>query len=65
MSKDAAYYRGYKIEGEKDRQGWLVRVSPIKPELPVLRRGEFLVTENAWPQAVNEAVSKIDVLQKK
>jgi hypothetical protein len=65
MSKNAAYYRGYKIEGEKDHQGWLVRVSPLKPELPVLRRGEFRVTGYAWPQAVDEAVSKIDVLQNK
>jgi hypothetical protein len=65
MSKNAAYYRGYKIEGAKERQGWLLRVSPVKPELPILRRADFRVTEKTWPQAVSEAVAKIDVLRNK
>jgi hypothetical protein len=59
-----AYYRGYMIEGEKDRQGWLLHVSPAKPELPILRRADFRVTEKTWAQALSEAVAEIEALRK-
>jgi hypothetical protein len=65
MSKNAAYYRGYKIEGDQERQGWLLHVSPAKPESPILRRADFRVSAKTWPQAVSEAVGEIDALQKK
>jgi hypothetical protein len=65
MSKNAAYYRGYKIEGDKERQGWLLHVSPAKPASPILRRADFRVSVTTWPQAVSEAVARIDALQEK
>ena len=49
MTKHAAHYRGYMIEGEKERQGWLLHVSPVKPELPILRHGDFRVTDKTSP----------------
>ena len=60
MSKYAAYYRGYRIEGEKGRQGWLIRISPEKPELPILERAEFRTSVKVWPQAVADGVARID-----
>ena len=62
MSKHAAYYRGYRIEGEKGRQGWLLRISPEKPELPILQRAEFRTSVKVWPQAVADGVARIDAL---
>jgi hypothetical protein len=62
MKKLAAYYRGYRIEGEKERQGWLLRVNPTKSELPILRSADFRLTEKTWPQALSEAVARIDAL---
>ena len=47
-----AHYRGYMIEGEKERRGWLVHVSPERPELPILRHADFHVTDKTWTQAV-------------
>ena len=65
MTKHAAHSRGYMIEGETERQGWLLHVSPVKPELPILRHGDVRVTDKTWPQAVSEAVSEIDALREK
>ena len=62
MSKYAAYYRGYRIEGEKGRQGWLIRISPEKPELPILECAEFRTSVKVWPQAVADGVARIDAL---
>ena len=62
MSKYAAYYRGYRIEGEKGRQGWLLRISPEEPELPILERAEFRTSVKVWPQAVADGVARIDSL---
>ena len=52
MGKNAAYYRGYRIEGERERQGWLLRISPERPDLPILPRAEFRTKEKIWTQAV-------------
>ena len=62
MRTHAAYYRGYRIEGEKERQGWLLRISPERPELPILPRAEFRTIEKFWPQAVADGVARIDAL---
>ena len=60
-----AHYRGYMIESEKERQGWLVHVSPERPELPILRHADFHITDKTWTQAVSEAVAQIEVLRRK
>ena len=60
-----AHYRGYMIEGEKERRGWLVHVSPERPELPILRHADFHVTDKTWTQAVSEAVAQIEALRRK
>ena len=60
-----AHYRGYMIEGEKERAGWLVHVSPERPELPILQHADFRVSGKAWAQAVSEAVAQIEVLRRK
>ena len=60
-----AHYRGYMIEGEKKRQGWLVHVSPERPELPILQHADFRVSGKAWAQAVSEAVAQIEALCRK
>ena len=62
MRTHAAYYRGYRIEGEKERQGWLLRISPERPELPILPRAELHTIEKFWPQAVADGVARIDAL---
>ena len=62
MSKNAACYRGYRIEGVKVRQGWLLRISPERPELPILPRAEFRTKEKIWPLAVANGVARIDAL---
>ena len=62
MSKHAAYYRGYRIEGGGGPQGWLLRISPEKPELPILERAEFRTSVKVWPQAVADGVARIDAL---
>ena len=59
-----AHYRGYMIEGEKKRRGWLVHVSPERPELPIFRHGGFHVTGKTWTQAVSEAVAQIEALRR-
>jgi hypothetical protein len=52
------------IEGEKDRQGWLLHVSPAKPELPILRRADFRVTEKTWAQALKaDALAALDLIR--
>ena len=62
MSKHAAYYRGYRIDGKKERQGWLLRICPERPELPILPRAEFWTQEKFWPQAIADGVLRIDAL---
>ena len=62
MGKNAAYYRGYRIEGEKERQGWLLRISPERPDLPILPRSEFRTREKIWPLAIADGVARIDAL---
>ena len=62
MNKHAAHYRGYRIDGKKERQGWLLRISPERPELPILPRAEFRTKEKIWPQAVADGVARIDAL---
>jgi hypothetical protein len=59
-----AHYRGYMIEGEKERRGWLVHVSPERPELPILRHADFHV-DKTWREAVSEAVAQIEALHRK
>jgi hypothetical protein len=62
MRKNAAYYRGYRIEGEKERQGWLLRISPERPDLPILPRSEFRTREKIWPLAIADGVARINAL---
>ena len=37
-SRRETEYRGYKIEMERRDLCWFLRVSPIRPELPILSR---------------------------
>ena len=62
MTQHAAFYRGYRIEGEKERHGWLLRIRPVKPELPILPRSEFPTNQKTWPEAVGEATAHINAL---
>jgi hypothetical protein len=64
MSRNEAHYRGYKIEGAPEGapngRSWVLHVQPIRPELPILSISSFRVMQSTWPQAVSQAVARID-----
>ena len=58
--RQEAHYRGYRIEGAKQGQGMLLRVTPTRPDLPVLRYAHFRTLRSTWVKAVGVVVGYID-----
>ena len=62
MAKHEAEYRGYLIEVQRNSFVWNVWVHPLRPELPILRKGSFQTAAADDRQAVAEAVQRIEQL---
>jgi hypothetical protein len=58
--RQEAHYRGYRIEGTKQGEGLLLRVSPTKPNLPVLKYLRFRTLRSPWVKAVGVVIGYID-----
>ena len=58
--RQAAHYRGYHIEGVKQGEGLLLRVTPTRPDLPVLKYSRFRTLRATWVQAVGVVAKYID-----
>jgi hypothetical protein len=58
----SARYRGYLIEGELKGDSWLLRVRPLRPDLPILGFSTFHVAHSMWNRALDEARERIDAL---
>ena len=58
--RQEAHYRGYRIEGAKQGQGMLLRVTPTRPYLPALRYAHFRTLRSTWVKAVDVVVGYID-----
>ena len=46
MEQYVGYHKGFKIQTQLDKL-WLVRVQPMRPDLPVLRFATFRLPSNA------------------
>jgi hypothetical protein len=53
-------YRGYKIEMERRDLCWTVRVSPTRPELPILSRSSFPTITQSERGALAQARQRVD-----
>jgi hypothetical protein len=60
MKRRATYYRGYRIEGERDDHSWLLRIGPRRADLPIMRFASFRVMRPTWSEALAEAGQRID-----
>jgi hypothetical protein len=55
-------YRGYKITMRKQDLCWMVRVSPMRSDLPILRRSDFHTITQSERRAMAQAKRRIDEL---
>jgi hypothetical protein len=62
MKRNATYYRGYRIEGERKDDMWLLRIGPRRPDLPIMRFASFRVMRSTWDEALTEAGQRIDAV---
>ena len=60
VSVRPAAYRGYRIEGLKQGEGMLLRVSPTRTDLPTLKYSRFLTPRASWIKAVGVVAGYID-----
>ena len=58
--RQEAHYRGYRIEGVKQGEGLLLRVSPTRPDLPVLKYSQFRTLRSTWVKALGVVAGYID-----
>ena len=58
--RQEAHYRGYCIEGVEQGEGMLLRVTPTRPDLPVLKHSRFRTLRSSWVKAVGVVVGYID-----
>ena len=58
--RQEAHYRGYLIEGIRQGEGLLVRVTPTRPHLPVLKYSRFRTLRSPWLKAVGVVAGYID-----
>jgi hypothetical protein len=62
MEQYAGHYRGYKIEAELDER-WLVRVQPMRPDLPILSFATFrLPREATLFEVIDNARARVDAV---
>jgi hypothetical protein len=55
-----AEYRGYKIKMERRDLCWTVRVSPIRPDLPILSHHSFRTITQSERAAMAQARRRVD-----
>jgi hypothetical protein len=58
--RQEAHHRGYRIEGVKQGEGILLRVTPTRPDLPTLRYSRFRTLRSTWLKAVGVVAGYID-----
>ena len=58
--RQEARYRGYLIEGLQQGDGLLLRVTPTRPYLPILKYSRFRTLRSTWLKAVGVVVGYID-----
>jgi hypothetical protein len=58
--RQEAHHRGYRIEGVKQGEGILLRVTPTRPDLPTLSYSQFRTLRATWRNAVGVVVGYID-----
>lgn len=58
--RQEAHHRGYRIEGMKQGEGILLRVTPTRPDLPTLSYSQFRTLRSTWRNAVDVVVGYID-----
>jgi hypothetical protein len=58
--RQEAHYRGYLIEGLKQGEGLLLRVTPTRPHLPILKYSRFRTLRSTWVNAVGVVAGYID-----
>lgn len=62
MEHYAGHYRGYKIEAELDMR-WLVRVTPMRADLPILSFATFRLPHDATLfEVIDNARSRVDAV---
>ena len=59
-SRHQAHHRGYRIEGEKRGEGFLLHVTPVRAGLPRLPWARFRTIRGAWDKAVFDVTRYID-----
>jgi len=55
-----AEYRGYKIKMERRDLCWSVRVSPTRPDLPIIARYSFRTITQSERAAIAQAKQRVD-----
>jgi hypothetical protein len=55
-------YRGYKIKAEPIGRVWLVKVSPKRCDLPLMRMNSFKIRASSVEEAVSNIRTRIDLL---
>ena len=55
-----AHYRGYRIEGFKQGEGMLLRVTLTRPCLPTLKYSRFRTLRASWEKAAGVVTAYID-----
>ena len=58
--KQEARHREYRIEGVKEGKGTLLRVTPTRPDLPILEYSRFRTIRGTWVKAVDAVCGYID-----
>jgi hypothetical protein len=58
--RQEAHHRGYLIEGLKQGEGMLLRVTPTRRGLPTLKYSRFRTVRGSWVKAVGVVVGYID-----
>ena len=59
-SRQEAHYRGYLIEGLKQGEGLLLRVTPTRLGVPTLKYSRFRTLRGSWVNAVGVVAGYID-----
>jgi hypothetical protein len=59
-TRQEARYRGYLIEESKQGEVLLLRVTPTRPHLPILKYSRFRTLRSTWFKALGVVVEYID-----
>jgi hypothetical protein len=54
-------YRGYEIKMERRALGWVVTISPMRPELPILNRCSFRILMQSERAVMAQARQRVDL----